>query len=494
MLVDIIQNRHSVEVSYINEHGQIDIATIPAKFENWVKCDEDDPDVDPEFRNWTGEFVKKEPGYRFMDLNLREFLIKNAPKDVSDKIFAYNRPNYYTADIEIDVRTADGFPEAHEAKYPIASISVTNMQLSTVIFIHDDMQRIPGTEEYRKFIEDRVNAHFKEDKIPQELIAKHAPTGKLEYNHVIFKSEVEMMNSWFEMQRKYFHCIIGQNWQRFDAPYIFNRCRLIGVDQAKASPKYQMDEKWKMPVHRFELDYIPVMDKFMFDIWKTSLSLNYIASEALGVAKVEYDGSFLDLFMDRDNFTVYSAVDTILLMMIHLQKDYVSSLEMLSYYAKIPIQKAFSTMQIGDALFFDEQYANKIIYCHSDKQHVDESDGRDKYEGGFVVDPRYSSAEWIVINDFEGLYPKSMMSGGYSPDIILKENATLEEQKEAAKLGHKISMYGCIYDGHKQGLVDRLISRLVFERKHFKQIMLQVENDLKPIVEEYYERAKKQAL
>lgn len=485
MLVDIIQNRNAVEVSFINEIGQIEIVSIPAKFENWIKCTDDDPEADPEFKNWTGESVKKEPGFRFMDLNLREFLIKNIDETLAKRIFAYNRPNYYSVDIEIDIRTAKGFPEASEAAYPIASISVTNSKLSTVVFIHDDMKRIPGTEEYRLFVEERVNKHFKDDKIPQELIAKHSPTGKLEYNHIIFDSEVAMMNSFFEMQRKYFHCIIGWNWARFDAPYISNRCKIIGVDQGKASPIFQVDEKWGNPVHRYELDYIPVLDKFMFDIWKTSLSLNYIASEALGVAKVDYDGSFLDLFMDRDNFTVYSAVDTVLVMLVHLRKDYVSSLEMLSFYAKIPIGKAFSTMQIGDALFWDEQYANKIIYCHADKVHKEEEGPRDKYEGGFVVDPRYSSAEWLVISDFEGLYPKCMMSGGYSPDIVLQENATLAEQKEAAKLGHKISMNGTIYDGTKEGLVDRLISRLVAERKHFKGLALDSENTLKPIIEKY---------
>ena len=542
MIVDIIQKKASVEVSYINERGQIDIETIPAKFENWVKCSSTDPNADKVFRNWTGENVKKIPSYTFLDQNLREFLIKSISPEISKKLFAYNKPNWYAVDIEIDIRKAKGFPHPENAIYPIASIQITNTKLSTVILMFDDMNRIEGTDEYRKFVEERVNAHFKGNKKCEELIAKHTDDGFLPYSHIVFKSESEMMNKYFEYQRKAFHSIMGWNWDGFDNPYIHNRSKILGVAQTKASPIFRLDEKTNKPKHRLEVDLMKVVEKFDFTVEKTSLSLNYIASEVLEIAKVVYEGSFLDLFLDKDNFIIYSAIDTVILMMIHLQINTISSLEMVSYYAKIPLEDGFSTLRIGDALFFDEQYANNVIFCYEDLYRsksvsvevvryngllckvintidnniiVEVQGGGERYKipkdkavyvydenilddfandtdfiGGYVIDPRYNMGEWIALIDFKSLYPTCGQSLGCSFENIIKENATIKEQKEFAKQGHRISLNGTVYDRDNTGVIKSIWDRLIYERYHFKDIMLHIENVLIPIIEKYIEDEK----
>lgn len=518
MLVDIVQKKSSVEISYINESGQIDLVSVPAKFENWVKCEADDPLRSKEYKNWTGEPVKKVGGYKFQDLNLREFLLKSVPQDIQDKIFAYNKPNWFAVDIEIDIRDCKGFPEPTHADFPISTIQITNSQLSTVLLIYDDMNRIEGTQEYKDFIQERVRKHLKDSKIAQDLIDKYGRDGELKYTHIVFKSEAELLRKYFEYQNKLFHNIIGWNWHGFDSPYIHKRSEKLGVDHSIASPtrdlvdremerdkfkraEFETDEekamrRYKTPRHRIELDYMDVVKKFDYSIDKTSLSLDAIAYQALDVQKVEYGqvdeesgemkkGSFLELFLDTDNFLTYSAVDTIILMMVHMRLSTVTSLEMVTYYAKIPIERGFSTIALGDALFSDEQRSRGLVFCHEDRFRMADEDGDHDFEGGFVVDPRYPTGEWVALVDFKSLYPSCGQSLGCSFDNIIKEGATLEEQKEAISQGHRVSMNGTIYDRDNIGTLTRVWNRLIFERYHFKDIRIFIDNNIQPKIEKY---------
>lgn len=522
MIIKEVQKYDKVEVSFVNEEGQIDIVSIPAKFENWTKCEADDPKASKEFKNWTGEPVKKIPSYKFQDLNLREFLTKSLDEETQKKIFAYNKPNWFACDIEIDIRECKGFPEPTLAEHPISTIQITNKDLSTVLLIYDDMNRIKGTDEYKKFIGDRVRKHFEESKIATDLIEKYGEGKELKYTHIVFNSEEKLLKKFFALQNQLMHHIIGWNWLDFDAPYIHNRSKKLGVNHAMASPTGNLDKReitkdkfqknttnWSQqeiddeklmrqymtPQHRVEIDYMQVISKFDFSIDKTSLALDNIAYNVLDVKKVEYGktdsdgnliekGSFLDLFLDTDNFLTYSAIDTILLMMIHLRVNTITSLEMVTYYAKIPLERGFSTLALGDALFWDEQYTNGLIYCHEDKWS-DSEETDSSFEGGYVIDPRYPTAEWVALIDFKSLYPTCGQSLGCSFDNIIKENATLEEAKEAIKQGHRVSLNNTIYDKDNIGTLTRVWNRLIFERYHFKDIRVFIDNELQPVIEKY---------
>lgn len=522
MIIKEVQKFDRVEISFVNEKGQIELTSIPAKFENWVKCSEDDPDASKKFRNWTGEPVKKVGSYKFQDLNLREFLLKDVDEENKRKILEYNSPNWFACDIEIDIRGCKGFPEATKAEFPISTIQITNSTLSTVLLIYDDMNRIEGTPEYKQFISDRVRKHFTDSKIATDLIEKYATGGKLEYTHIVVKSEAELLRKFFALQNQLMHHIIGWNWLDFDAPFIHNRSLKLGVSHAAASPTGQMDDReiskdkfrknteglstheieeekktrqFKTPQHRVEIDYMQVISKFDYTVDKTSLALDNIAYHALDVKKVEYGqadkdgnitekGSFLDLFLDTDNFLTYSAIDTILLMMIHLRLQTITSLEMVTYYAKVPLERGFSTLALGDAMFWDEQYSRGLVFCHEDRWSDDEETDT-HFEGGYVIDPRYPTAEWVALIDFKSLYPTCGQGLGCSFDNIIQEGASLEEQKEHIKNGHRISLNGTVYDKDNIGTLTRVWNRLIFERYHFKDIRLFIDNKLQPVIENH---------
>ncbi|BAV39291.1 DNA polymerase [Tenacibaculum phage pT24] len=514
MLIDIVQRKGRVEVSFVDKTGQIELTSIPTTFENWVKCDEDDPQKSKKYRNWTGEPVKKVHDREFKDLNLREFLLHKVPKDIQEKIFAYNKPNWYAVDIEVDVRNCNGFPEPTKAEHPISTIQVTNQQLSTVLLIFDDMNRIEGTQEYKDFISERVRKHFQSSKKAQDLINKYAKDGVLKYEHIVVKSERELLKVYFALQKKSMHHIMGWNWLDFDSPYIHKRAVKNNVNHSMASPvgelvnreisrdkfaKHKDSEKTKedleqerkertfsTPRHRVEVDLMQVINKFDYSIDKTSLALDAIGYQAVDVPKIKYDGSFRDLFLDTDNFLTYSAVDTILLMMVHLRLNTITSLEMVTYYSKIPLERGFSTLALGDAMFWDEQFSNGLVFCHEDR-YSDDDDGDTDFEGGYVINPRYATGEWVALVDFKSLYPTCGQSLGCSFDNIIKENATDEEIKEAIKLGHRVSMNRTIYDKDDDGTLTRVWNRLIYERYHFKDIRLFIDNKMQPVIKKMIE-------
>ncbi len=515
MLIDTVQRKGKVEVSFVNEDGQIDLISIPTTFSNWVKCEENDPNKSNEYRNWTGEPVKKVGDRQFKDLNLREFLLHSIPENIKDKIFAYNKPNWFALDIEVDVRKCKGFPEPTEANFPITTIQITNSELSTVLLIYDEMKRVEGTPEYTEMIQKKVTEHFKGSKKAQDLIKKYAKGGVLEYKHIVFHSENDLLTTFFKYQNKLFHHIMGWNWLDFDAPYIHKRAVKCGVNHAIASPVKEIvgremsidkfakfrkntedmtqeekdldksERSFATPRHRVEIDYMEVVRKFDYTVDKTSMSLTEIGYNAVDVPKLKYDGSFYDLYMDRDNFIVYSAIDTILLMMIHLRLNTVTSLEMITYYSKIPLERGFSTLALGDALFWDEQFSNNLVFCHEDRFKDDDDDENHDFEGGYVIDPRYNTGEWVALVDFKSLYPTCGQSLGCSFDNIIQENATLDEMKLAISKGHRVSLNGTIYDKDNIGTLTRVWNRLIFERYHFKDIRVFIDNEMLPIVEKY---------
>lgn len=527
MLIDIVQKHNAIDISFVNENGQIEITSVPAKFENWEKCEESDKDKSNKFRNWTGEPVKKVKDSTFKDLNLREFLLHKLPLETREKVLAYNKPNWFAVDIEVDVRECKGFPEPTEAAFPITTIQVTNKELSTVLLIYDEMKRVPDTPEYKEMITRRVRKHFEKSKKSKDLIDKYAKDKELKYTHVVYHSERELLEAFFKYQNTLFHHIMGWNWLDFDSPYIHKRAVENRINHNMASPtrelvrremsidkfaKFQKPDKdavltdkekeeheadktartFYTPRHRVEVDYMQVVSKFDYTVDKTSLALTEIGYQAVDIPKIEYDGSFYDLYMDRDNFITYSAVDTILLMMIHLRLSTVTSLEMITYYSKIPLERGFSTIALGDALFWDEQFSRGLVFCHSDRWAESDPNENHEFEGGYVIDPRYPTGEWVALVDFKSLYPTCGMSLGCSFDNIIDENVTdLADLKLAIARGHRVSLNGTVYDKDNVGTLTRVWERLIYERYHFKDVRVFIDNEMLPIVEKMIANIKK---
>ena len=75
----------------------------------------------------------------------------------------------------------------------------------------------------------------------------------------------------------------------------------------------------QIPCHTLILDMMDVVGSFDMVIMpiKESLSLDYIASESIGMNKIKYDGDLQKLFeTDYSTYVFYNAIDSILVQLI----------------------------------------------------------------------------------------------------------------------------------------------------------------------------------
>jgi hypothetical protein len=81
------------------------------------------------------------------------------------------------------------------------------------------------------------------------------------------------------------------------------------------------DKKVKLaiPKHTVMLDMMDVISTHDYVVMpiKESMSLDYIASESLGVNKIQYDGTLSDLYYgDYKKYVFYNAIDSVLVQLI----------------------------------------------------------------------------------------------------------------------------------------------------------------------------------
>lgn len=337
---------------------------------------------------------------------------------------------------------------------------------------------------FQRDVEDEINKYVDQVAPPhvKEAIKKYATNGRISYNIANCSNEREMLTNYLSKRLKVMNCIIGWNLDGFDSPYIRNRCKVLGIDMAKYSPIESVDRDGN-PEFLVDIDYMITADKFSGNYIKGSKALDYVAGETLKIKKVHYTGSFKALLKDYYLFMFYGGIDPFLVQMIHRLYNYNATPLTMSYYAKIPINKAMSTTAIASALWVDELYTKRVFNAN----YARDESGKVDFVGGYVMSPRRKKVGFTVIFDYKSLYPSSIRTGNYSPDALLyKINmANAVEFKKAKDLGHAISQNGNIYSNTTINSLNSIVTRLVEERYYYKGIMLKVYNLRKGLEEKY---------
>jgi hypothetical protein len=101
MLIDIVQNKDNVSVSYVNENNKIDIINIPLKYGyyKYVSAEEfekDNINIVKNLRSFKrNSLIKREPDRYFSKHNLNEFInyeVKEEFPEIYEKISSLNIP------------------------------------------------------------------------------------------------------------------------------------------------------------------------------------------------------------------------------------------------------------------------------------------------------------------------------------------------------------------------------------------------------------------
>ena len=480
MLIDTSQKQNILVVSYADESGSIAIEEFDIRSINGIGpydyeiCDESDADVEPVLRHFKNNLpIRKKPHWKLDFDELREFITTVIPKETSDKIFKFKVPDMYMVDIEIDILDGEIFPDPHKAEYPIDSIQITSPDLRTVTLTCN--KRCFQDNDQIQHIENLINEHYAHVDYVWEKC------DRLLYSHIVFDTEKEMLEFFWKTVNEKLHSVSFWNGERFDVPYLWNRCPKLGVDIGMGSPTGEISDFQHWPKHRYVFDYMQIVSKWAFDLAPMlSVGLDYITNKIYGVGKVQYTGSYKDLFNgDINHFMLYGAVDTINMQLIHLKKKYTVAKDALVFYTKTSLFDANKVTAQVHALIWDELYAKGQInaepFVKKEKTH---------YEGGYVKTPTRKFAMFPVCEDFSALYPRIMQSHNMSFENHIGKIRSPEHGSELEAKGYYVSVNGNYYDNDKDYTLRIVETKLLKERYDYKELQMQAYLKALPPIEE----------
>lgn len=400
------KNKKSLCVSYINESGAKKILEFNTnRFKTYYST------PSGEFKNWDGSNC----AIKWTD-NPCTFDIKTFFEEMPDKykilLKGKTSPKLYTFDIETEI--SDEFPEPSEAKYPITTISIASPDCNVVVLGTKDIDNESNLQ--KRFVD------YMEESDYFKSLGMDIPYIK----YLKFQTERGMLEYFLKNIVSKVPILAGWNSIMFDWQYIQNRIKGYYPDLPIYSSSINETTTYKrytdmkgnkvslqMPCHTLILDMMDVIGNFDMAVMpiKESLSLDYIASESIGMNKIKYDGDLQKLFEeDYSTYVFYNAIDSVLVQLIDKRFKTLQNIYAQSMYCKERIGSCFSKIALTEALFFNYFYENgiKVVPRQKEDRH------RGTLVGAYVAKPTPGKHKWVTCNDFASLYPSIIRSNNIS--------------------------------------------------------------------------------
>lgn len=471
----------TLEISYYNELGKVEVKSFNFPFKNWVACKDNEKGKSTKFKNWNGESVKLQSTKQLNKFTIYEFLWKLEKED-QDKILALNYPKIASIDIETHVPD-EGVPNFKEwvqkAHTPVNTIAITLDNNTIIVLGVKDL-----SNEEKNSIQDKIN-----------LEVKHL-NETFTFKYKKFENEKAMLYTFLVDMVPKFGVQIGWNYKEFDWNYIANRAvKTYNIDLGKCSPTGEYNGKTMIPYHVGIIDFAEIFAKWdrSIDV-KENNTLDFVAGEILKVKKIKYNGSLNDLYKDDfPKYVLYNAIDSVLVLLINKKTKLMNLLCTLSKLCSISIYKATQPTTIGESLlsrgFFEE--SKVVAYKYEDIEKV-------KFEGAYVKVPIVGFHEWVACFDFASLYPTIMRMFNISPESYLgcirevfmkdgkedveynltyqKYESLVNNQTHMDKIKNKrqdktkiVTVSGSVYDT-KESVLRKQLTTLYNQRVEFKAV------------------------
>lgn len=453
-MIEIEQKDSTLTISYFDENGDValDRIMVPAEemFE-WEYCVGNDK-PHPGVLSWDGKPVKKKRTKFLSKWRIEEFLL-SLPAERTANIYSSNSPKKFFIDIEVFV--ADEWPKPELAKTPVTAIT----------FCHNDKIISMGTKQLT------AEQIFSIKRKIEEHISR-----KVDFNYLYFKTEYDMLSSFFLKAVQKMPLMTGWNFIGFDWTYLINRCKRLNIDIAPSSPTYKLNGDLQFPAHRLVVDYLDVYKKWdrVIDI-KENNTLDYVAKAALGVPKIKYPGTLQDMYEnDFESYIFYNAVDTKLVEMIDKKINTMQTFLTLGNITKVEANRAFSPIWMAEAAMARENWARGRVFPKTEKM----TKKREAYEGAFVVDPKTGLYEWVASFDFASLYPSIMRQWNISPESYM-HNVDKNEQVDTEKYIKASS--GAVFKKDKDSVFRTILAEYYGKRKVAKKVYMEIEEEIEQL-------------
>ena len=471
MLLDILQDKSNLQVSYWGADGKthIEIIKIPDEEQFvWLTSSKDKTDLKVKnVHNWNGKTVYKHRINPFNEkLNrYRQYeILDSQPDDVKERIFSYNLPEIFFIDIENQQQ--EGKPNPEKPDKPITVIGVCCPN-DTVMVLSGGYNL---TEKEQESIQKRIDEHF-------EQVHRH-----FKFVFRYFKSEYDLLYFFFSMLIPKMAMMTGWNFEDYDWRYLYNRAKLLGIDPTLASPTRILTGQVDRPAHVGLIDYLKAYKKWTWNS-NENYRLDTIGEKLCKIKKVQHSESLDDMLNNNfEKYVYYNAIDCCLVKLIHEACNALTCGLTTAWLGRIKAMDCFSTTYIPENLLRSSFYGeHKVLGVDPfAKKKVGE-----KYEGAFVKQPIPGLHKYCTCNDYASLYPSLMRQFNIGPETLV---TLLSETDEALKQqwrdkGYIVCASGAVFqkeDGH----LKKIITDLYFKRKAYKKTSFkftQIYYDLKDL-------------
>lgn len=459
MLLDVIQNKTNLEISYWGDDHKTHIEIVPIHEDDWYvwltepvnKKDGPGGTV----KNWNKDKVWK---HRLNLTNPKETLnryrmyeiVDNLPEEKKEKIFSYNLPEMFFIDIENMMQ--DGKPDPEKADKPITVIGVCCPN-DTIMVLSAGKNL---TQKQIGEIQTQIDDHFKQ------------VNRKFKFVFRCFNKEYDLLYFFLKNLVPNMAMITGWNVEDYDWRYIINRAKQLEIDIEISSPTHRMSGKTERPTHVGLIDYLKAYKKWTWNS-NENYKLDYIGEKLCGIKKVQHSESLDDMWNNNfQKYVYYNAIDCGLVKLIHEKCNALTCGITTAWLGHIRAMDCFSTTYIPENLLrikFAEQGRVLAVSPKPKKK----GDG-EKYEGAFVKQPIPGLHKYCTCNDYASLYPSLMRQFNIGPETLvtmLPENDEELKQQWRDK-GYIVCASGAVYE-KEDGNLKKIITDLYFKRKAYKK-------------------------
>lgn len=381
-----------------------------------------------------------------------------------DKI-DYDRSLVRTANIDIEVFSADGFPVPSAAAHEVTAITMRQDCGTYWVW---------GCRDYTVTRDDVL--------------------------YIKCDNELDLLRKFVRQFEQYApNVITGWNTRFFDIPYLVNRMTKILGDDTMAkrmSPWGLIRERNTningKPNQEYvlegieHLDYLEVFKKFTYNTLgqQESYRLDHIAHVVLGERKLSYEehGTLFALYEnDFQTFIDYNIKDVELVHLLDQKLDLISLILTMAYKAGVNYGDTLGTTAIWDTIIFRLLNKNKIAVPKKIEKP------KTAYPGGYVKDPQVGSHDWVTSFDLNSLYPNIIVQYNMSPETVLDgfhNGVSVDKFLDGSvdltgqNLNYSLAPTGIRFSQDKVGVVPTIIKLYYSERRVIKKRMLECQQEM----------------
>lgn len=474
MILDYSYNKNKkiFSISYIKENGLKSMLNFNVnRFKTFYST------PTGQYKNWDGSLCAE----RFTDdpgiFDYKTFIKEIDPK-YRKLLFGRTNPRLYTFDIEVRADENNEYSEASEATCPITTISIANDKLDVIVL---------GTREIDSDGNKVITENFEEYIKGSEFFATLGLSmPKIQY--ICFPSERKMLEYFLKNIVAKVPVLAGWNSILFDWQYIQNRIKNYYPDLSLNSCSVDWSMSYKnytdlrnnkvrlaIPNHTLLVDMMDVIGTFDIAVMpiKESLSLDYIASESIGMGKIKYDKDLENLYnINYPKYVFYNAIDSILVQMIDKKFKTLQNIYVQSIYCEEKIGMCFSKIALAEALFFKYFYEHDIKIVPIDKGGVERGD----LVGAYVKEPITGKHNFVCCNDFASLYPSTIITCNLSIENFMGHDFSDEElDRFRADPNYFVSVNNNVYKNDKDYAFRIIQQNLKAERAKSKYLAKQLD-------------------